>query len=94
MTTVSLSKSVVLVPQTTEVSTNQFYVTHIQENYGLSQHNRGPGSPNSVEATVVLSDEPYIDRRITVWEGEEYLAVRSTWTDQDLYNKIKQILEA
>jgi len=47
-----------------------------------------------VEATVVLCQNPYVERRITVWDGEEYLAVRGTWTDATMYDRIKQILQS
>jgi hypothetical protein len=43
-------------------------------------------------AVVVLSDTPYVERRMTVWEGAEYLAVRGTWTDETLYDRIKALL--
>lgn len=94
MTTITLDKPLVIVPAQVEKTSNSFYVTHISENYGLGGENsRGPGRPNSVEATVVLSEDPYIEHRMTVWEGDDYLAVKGTWTDQTLYARIKQLLE-
>jgi hypothetical protein len=94
MTAVTLDKPYVIRPSTTELTSTEFVVTYISENYGLDINNRAPGRSNSVEANVVLSTDPYVEHRMTVWEGDEYLAVKGTWTDQDLYNKIKQILEA
>lgn len=93
----TLSKSLTVVPAQEAKTTSEFYVTWINENYGWgSDENRfrGPGHPNSVEAEVVLSEDPPVSHRLTVWEGDAYLAVRGTWTDETLYARIKEILEA
>lgn len=97
MTTTTLDKPVTIVPAQEARTSNQFYVLFIIENYGLGNEEfvrRGPGRPNSVEAEVVLSEDPYVSRRMTVWEGDDYLAVRGTWSDQTLYARIKELLEA
>lgn len=96
MTSITLDTPVVIVPAQEAKTSSAFTVSHIEENYGYDNEDgpRSPGRPSTVVATVVLSDSPYMERRITVWEGPDYLAVRGTWTDQDLYAKIKQILES
>ena len=99
MTSITLDIPVVIVPATEAKTSNSFKVTYVEENYGWTTEdengnnpNRAPGRPNAVIATVVLSENPYVERRITVWEGEDYLAVRGTWTDQDMYARIKTLL--
>lgn len=97
MTTTTLDKPVTIVPAQEARTSNQFYVLFIIENYGVGNEEfvrRGPGRPNSVEAEVVLSEDPYVSRRMIVWEGDDYLAVRGTWSDQTLYARIKELLEA
>lgn len=108
MTTITLNTPVVVVPAQEAVTANSFVVTYIEENYGIEfpvvegEENRprpgrmGRGRPASVTAEVEVgaAPGPVVRRSITVWEGDEYLAVRGTWTDQDLYNKVKQMLEA
>jgi hypothetical protein len=96
MTSITLDTPVVIVPAQEAKTSSAFTVSYIEENYGNDgEHGpRSPGRPSTVVATVVLSNDPYMERHITVWEGADYLAVRGTWTDQDLYTKIKQILEA
>lgn len=102
MTTITLSNPFIVTPAQEAVSATAFVVKYIEENYGVHHDddrpgfNPGRGQPNSVRADIELSngDGPVVHRTITVWQGEEYLAVRGTWTDQDLYNKIKEILEA
>jgi hypothetical protein len=101
MMSVPLDVPVIVVPATEPVTTNSFKVVYIEESYGWEseesdnnnpiryRHNRG-----EVVADVVLSDDPYIERRIKVWEGDEYLAVRGIWSDQTLYARIKEILQA
>jgi hypothetical protein len=94
-TSITLDTPVVIIPAQEAKTSSVFYVTHVEENYGHGTDetiNRAPGRPTSVIATVVLSEEPYVERRITVWEGADYLEVRSTWTDQDLYARIKTLL--
>jgi hypothetical protein len=97
MTSITLETPIVIVPATEAKTTTSFKVTYIEENYGWTNDETGtnpraPGRLNAVVATLVLSEDPYIERRITVWEGEEYLAVRGTWTDQDMYARIKTLL--
>ncbi len=96
MTAINLDTPVTIVPAQEAKTSSSFTVTHIEENYGFDsdQGPRSPGRPNSVVAHVLLSLDPYIEHRMTVWEGDDYIAVRGTWTDQDLYAKIKQMLEA
>jgi hypothetical protein len=99
----SLSKSVVVIPQVAAVTATAFQLVDVQENYGYSlsdsqggPENFGRGRHNSVQATIVF-DVPGSDpipRTLNVWEGDEYLAVRGTWTDQTLIARIKEILES
>lgn len=97
-TPITLDTPVTVVPAQLAKTSDRFYVTHIEENYGVDLGeefpSRAPGRQNSVIATIVISTDPYVERRMTVWSDAEYLAVRGTWTDQDLYTKIKQTLEA
>jgi len=102
MTAITLTSPLTIVPAQEAVTATTFVVKYIEENYGIHYDNErigvnpGRGYPNSVRADIELSNEdgPVIHRTITVWQDEEYLAVRGTWTDQDLFNKIKEILEA
>lgn len=97
-TPVTLDTPITVVPAQAAKTSDKFYVTHIEENYGVDLGEdfppRAPGRRNSVVATVIVSTDPYLERRMTVWSDDEYAAVRGTWTDQDLYTKIKQMLEA
>jgi hypothetical protein len=103
MTTITLNKPVTIVPAQEAVTANSFVVTYIEENYGVftdeqdgPQRRPGRGRQSSVIADVEIGTAPgpVSYRSITVWEGDAYLAVRGTWTDQDLYNRVKEILEA
>ena len=101
MTTITLNTPIIIVPAQEAVTASTFVVKYIEENYGVDyEENSGRGSgrgrPRSVNADIEIGTEPGPGSRrtLTVWEGDEYLAVRGTWTDQDLYNKIKQILES
>ena len=92
---VTLNKSVVVVPAVNAVTSTTFDLVDVQENYGYStehRYNSGRGSLNSVEATIVFPDAS-VYRTITAWEGDEYLAVRGTWTDDTLKARIAHILE-
>jgi hypothetical protein len=99
----SLSKPVVVVPQVAAVTATAFQLVDVQENYGYTPsdtengpNNYGRGRHNSVQATIVFDvpgSEP-IPRTLTAWEGDEYLAVRGTWTDTTLVARIKEILES
>ena len=92
---VTLNKSVVVVPAVNAVTSTTFDLIDVQENYGYTteqRYNSGRGSLNSVEATIVFPDAN-VYRNITAWEGDEYLAVRGTWTDDTLKARIAQILE-
>jgi hypothetical protein len=99
----SLSKPVVVVPQVAAVTATSFYLVDVQENYGYSPenpengpNNYGRGRRNSVQATVVFDNpgsQP-IPRTLNVWEGDAYLAVRGSWTDETLIARIKEILES
>ena len=88
----TLSKPVVVVPAVNAVTTTTFDLIDVQENYGYGDGNEGRGPRNSVEATIVFPDAG-VYRNITAWEGDEYLAVRGTWTDDTLKARIAQILE-
>jgi hypothetical protein len=99
MTTINLSTPIVIVPASEAVTTSTVSITHVAEHYGWDYDptqpgmmRGGPGKPQSVEATVVLSTDPYQERRITVWEGDAYVAVRGTWTDADLATEVATIL--
>jgi hypothetical protein len=105
MTAVNLTKPVTLVPEQAAITASTFEVVYVEENYGWdydpsqpgggdSISNRQPGQPQSVTARVILSNDPYHERRITVWQGEAYVAVRGTWTDTDLNSQIAAILNA
>lgn len=106
MTTITLNKPVTVVPAQQAVTADTFVVTYVEENYGVEfpqgDENaprmgvRGRGRMASVTADVEIGVEPgpVVRRSVTVWEGDAYLAVRGTWTDQDLYDRIKEILEA
>ena len=89
---VTLNKSVVVVPAVNAVTATTFDLVDVQENYGYGERNDGRGPRNSVEATIVFPDAN-VYRNITAWEGDEYLAVRGTWTDDTLKARIAQILE-
>lgn len=93
----TLSKSVVLTPAIEAVTATTFDLVDVQENYGYSTDNQGVsgrGQRNSVQATIVFPVLPPVTRMLIVWENEEYLAVRGTWTDETLKARIKEILEA
>jgi hypothetical protein len=94
--TTTLSKSVVITPAVPAVTVTTFDLVDVQENYGYQADsgNRGRGSQNSVQATIVFPAESPIYRTIDVWVDEEYLAVRGAWTDDTLKARIKEILEA
>jgi hypothetical protein len=100
MTTITLNTPIIIVPAQEAVTASTFVVKYIEENYGVdydeenSGRGMGRGHPRSVTADIEIGTGPGSRRTLTVWEGEEYLAVRGTWTDQDLYNKIKEILES
>jgi hypothetical protein len=92
-----LSKRVVVVPAVAALEVESFDLVDVQENYGYGSENgrnEGRGQHNSVQALVVFPTNPPTYRNINVWQGDEYLAVRGTWTDETLKEKIKQILES
>lgn len=94
---VTLSKSVVVAPAVAAVTATTFDLIDVQENYGYGteeDENGGRGRRNSVDATILFSTEPPVLRTLTAWEGDAYLAVRGTWTDETLKARIKEILEA
>lgn len=106
MTPIILDTPITIVPAQEAVTANSFVVTYIEENYGYNSEDenqtfsgrriKGRGFPSAVIADVEIGTAPgpVVNRTLTVWEGEEYLAVRGTWTDADLYAKIKQLLES
>lgn len=94
---VTLSKSVVVAPAVAAVTATTFDLIDVQENYGYGTEesgNGGRGRRNSVEASIVFSTEPPVQRTLIAWEDDAYLAVRGTWTDETLKARIKEILEA
>jgi hypothetical protein len=98
MTQFTVSKPVEAVPAVAAVTTNNVTVLEVRENYGWNYDPTqpggffGPGRPQSVEATVMLSTNPPVQRTFTVWEGDAYLAVRGKWTDEDLANQLATVL--
>jgi len=98
MSQITLQNAVEVTPAIPAVTSNQVTVLEVRENFGWNYDPTqpggffGPGRPQSVEATVLLSSDPQIQRTITVWEGDAYLAVRGTWTDADLATRITAIL--
>lgn len=94
---VTLSKSVVVAPAIAAVTATTFELLDVKENYGYGTEgngNNGRGRRNSVEATILFSTEPPVQRTLTAWVDDDYLAVRGTWTDETLKARIKEILEA
>jgi len=92
-----LSKKVVVVPAVAALEVESFDLVDVQENYGYGSENagnQGRGQRNSVQALIVFPTNPPTYRNINAWQGDEYLAVRGTWTDETLKEKIKQILES
>lgn len=102
MSDITLNTPVEVKPAEPAVTTTTVKVLEVRENYGwdfdptqpMGTMWFGPGRPQTVEVTVLLDAENRIQRNITVWEGDEYVAVRGTWTDADLYAKIAEILTA
>ena len=93
--TTTLSKPVVVTPAIEAVTVTTFDLVDVRENYGYGQdNNEGIGTPNSVQALVVFPTDPPTYRNIFAWVGDAYLAVRGTWTDETLKERIKKILEA
>jgi len=99
MTNVTLDTPVVLAPATEAVTTGTFTVLMYEENYGWGvdpdqpRPTFGMAQPGSVVAEVLLSSTPWNTRRVTVWQGEAYKAVRDSWGDAELFARIKGILE-
>lgn len=94
-----LENPIEIAPAVQAKVTQTIKVVSIIENYGWTydpsqpgKNYPGSGIPQSVEAIILLDDETNLEKRITVWQDQEYLDVRGTWTDQDLYDKIKLIL--
>lgn len=93
--TTTLSKPVVVTPAIEAVTVTTFDLVDVRENYGYSEDGGpGIGVHNSVQALVVFPTDPPTYRNITAWAGDAYLAVRGTWTDETLKQRIKTILEA
>lgn len=96
--TTTLSKPVVVVPAIEAVTVTTFDLVDVRENYGYgddgTQGTQGIGVSNSVQALVVFPTDPPTYRNIFAWVGDAYLAVRGTWTDETLKERIKKILEA
>ena len=100
MTTITLDTPYEVAPAVPALTTTEVTVLSVQENPGWDYDpenpasSRGPGRPRTVEVELLLNRDPDISRRIMVWEGDAYLAVRGTWTDADLAARIKEILAA
>jgi hypothetical protein len=100
MSQITLNTPVEITPAQQAVTTTSVTVLEVRENYGWNYSttpnpdgiapNYGPGRPQSVEATILLGDNA--QRTLTVWEGDAYLAVRGSWTDEDLAARITQLL--
>jgi hypothetical protein len=98
MSEITLNTAVEVAPAIPAITSNKITVLEVRENFGWNYDPTqpggffGPGRPQTVEATVLLSADPQIQRTLTVWEGDAYLAVRGTWTDADLATRITEIL--
>lgn len=98
MSEITLNSPVTVAPAIAAVTSNKITVLEVRENFGWNYDPSqpggffGPGRPQTVEATVLLSVDPQVQRTLTVWEGDAYLAVRGTWTDGDLAARITEIL--
>jgi hypothetical protein len=98
MSEITLNTPVEVAPAIAAITSNKITVLEVRENFGWNYDPTqpggffGPGRPQSVEATVLLSKDPQIQRTLTVWEGDAYVAVRGTWTDEDLSARITEIL--
>jgi hypothetical protein len=94
----TLNKPLVVVPAVEATTVTTFEVVGTRENYGIqsemSNGAAGFGPNNSVEALIKFPTTPPKYQHIFVWQGDEYLAVRNTWTDETLTAKIIQILES
>ena len=96
MTTITLQSAVVVAPAIPAVTTTEVKILAVFENYVTEDLGpgtvSGPGRPGAVEVELLLDATNSIQRRITVWEGEDYKAVQGTWTDEDLKARIAVIL--
>ena len=98
MSQITLNTPVEVAPAIAAITSTSLTVLEVRENFGWNYDPTqpggffGPGRPQSVEATVLLSVDPQVQRTLTVWEGDAYLAVRGTWTDEDLAARITEIL--
>jgi hypothetical protein len=98
MSQITLNTPVEVAPAVAAITSNHIIVLEVRENYGWEYDPAqpggffGPGRPQTVEATVLLDKERGIQRTLTVWEGDAYLAIRGTWTDSDLAARITTLL--
>jgi hypothetical protein len=100
MSQITLNTPVEIIPAQQAVTTTKVTVLEVRENYGWDWNPQdpgamrrfGPGRPQSVEATILLEGDQEVQRNITVWEGDAYVAVRGSWTDEDMAARISQIL--
>ena len=94
----TLSKPIVVVPAIEAITVTTFDIVEVQENYGYGEVGTGFGSGgrhNSVTVEICFPTTPNPTlRKITAWQGDDYLAVRGTWTDDTLRARIVEILEA
>jgi hypothetical protein len=93
----TLNKPIVLVPAIEAITGTTFDIVDVQENYGYGEVGTGFGSAgrhNSVYVTICFPTTPNPTlRSLIAWQGDEYLAVRGTWTDETLTARIAEILE-
>lgn len=101
MSQITLNTPVEIVPAQEAVTTTNVTVLEVRENYGWGYdpenqnetlRRMGPGRPQTVEVTILLEGDKPVQRNLVVWQGNEYLAVRGTWTDADLSARISQLL--
>jgi hypothetical protein len=101
MTPVSLSQEVTVAEAVPAITATSFVLVDVLENYGHTETdpdnpNRvqtfGRGQSGSVNANILFNTNPVTQRHIEVWSGDEYVAVRRTWTDETLMARITELL--
>ena len=95
MSDITLDKPVVIVPAQEALTANTFKILSVEENFGWNASHpdlpQGVGRPLSVTAVVLVGSQ---ERRLIVWDNDDYLAVRGTWTDESLADRIKELLQS
>lgn len=102
MTPVTLAQEVTVAEAIPAVKATSFVLVDVLENYGHTeefgldnpkrQRQFGRGPSGSVNATILFNTDPVTERNVLAWEGAEYMAVRTTWTDETLMARISEIL--